>query len=418
MMATRTSQHDTPDQVDRIEMAAVMEQISHRSVRADSWADVDLIQSGLVAVREVQAWCDADARLVAQCGPRRFVPAAHGRGVEGIARISRPQDHPNDPETLTKTPRLADAFGDSTITADHIDAVTRAYEVNTAQSGELRARRRAGRHHRAAPSTRSPSRFDLEVDPLQDDGLDRLDQQRRNVRADSWVDLDGMSNLDQFDPSPHRRGADRRHDRGHLRRDRPTPAPTTIENSASSPARASRSASSSTKPYDVSDDHRPSHRHCITHAATRTSDQASRGAVRRDRRQAPNHTRRRLPYPLGDARRLRHHLHRHHRRPRIIIPATASCCSRQANSTSDDRLDFAVQHNNSAYTASPDTRHPRLRRRLRPLPSSTTSSGGATSRTNLSRPSRVPDHCPMARVDCSLRAVDWRSSCLRHSMVD
>jgi hypothetical protein len=45
-------------------------------------------------------------------------------------------------------------------------------------------------------------RLDLEVNRLQDDdGLDRLARQRRNVRARSWVDTDGMWNLSaKFDP--------------------------------------------------------------------------------------------------------------------------------------------------------------------------------------------------------------------------
>ena len=41
-----------------MEIAAVIERVGAiASVRADSSASVDLIESGLIAVREVQAWC-------------------------------------------------------------------------------------------------------------------------------------------------------------------------------------------------------------------------------------------------------------------------------------------------------------------------------------------------------------------------
>ncbi|HUV18617.1 MAG TPA: HNH endonuclease, partial [Ilumatobacteraceae bacterium] len=53
-----------------MEIAAVVERVGAiASVRADSSASIDLIESGLVAVREVQAWCDAQhAGLVEQLG--------------------------------------------------------------------------------------------------------------------------------------------------------------------------------------------------------------------------------------------------------------------------------------------------------------------------------------------------------------
>ena len=45
-------------------------------------------------------------------------------------------------------------------------------------------------------------RLDLETKRLQDDdGIDRLERQRRNARARSWVDVEGMWNLSaKFDP--------------------------------------------------------------------------------------------------------------------------------------------------------------------------------------------------------------------------
>jgi hypothetical protein len=51
-----------------MEIGAVVERVEHISaVRSNPSADADLIQSGLVAIREVQAWCDAQhAGLVAR----------------------------------------------------------------------------------------------------------------------------------------------------------------------------------------------------------------------------------------------------------------------------------------------------------------------------------------------------------------
>ncbi|HUV17939.1 MAG TPA: HNH endonuclease, partial [Ilumatobacteraceae bacterium] len=53
-----------------MEIAGVIERVERiASVRTNPAAAVDLIESGLVAVREVQAWCDAQhAGLVEQLG--------------------------------------------------------------------------------------------------------------------------------------------------------------------------------------------------------------------------------------------------------------------------------------------------------------------------------------------------------------
>jgi hypothetical protein len=51
-----------------MEVVGVVERVGHISaVRSNPAADADLVQSGLVAIREVQAWCDAQhAGLVAR----------------------------------------------------------------------------------------------------------------------------------------------------------------------------------------------------------------------------------------------------------------------------------------------------------------------------------------------------------------
>ena len=73
-----------------MEIAAVVERVGAiASVRADAAASVDLIESGLVAVREVQAWCDAQhAGLVTQLEgidsfPEQRIAKASKKSLEG-----------------------------------------------------------------------------------------------------------------------------------------------------------------------------------------------------------------------------------------------------------------------------------------------------------------------------------------------
>jgi hypothetical protein len=188
-----------------MEIAAVVERVGAISaVRANSSASADLIESGLVAVREVQAWCDAQhAGLVEQLGhidsfPEQRIAKASKKSLGQAAKTTERS------KTLAKTPQLADALGDGAITGDHIDAVTRASKkLDTTKRGELLDRANALVDVATAGTVDEfARRLDLEVNRLQDDdGLDRLARQRRNVRARSWVDTDGMWNLSaKFDP--------------------------------------------------------------------------------------------------------------------------------------------------------------------------------------------------------------------------
>ena len=173
-------------------------------VRASTSAGVDLIESGLVALREVQAWCDAQhAGLVARLEdidsfPEQRIANASKQSLHKAAKSTERS------KTLTQTPHLADALGDGAITGDHIDAVTRASrKLGADRRGELIGRAdRLVEVAKAGTVDEFARRLDLETKRLQDDdGLDRLERQRRNTRARTWVDLDGMWNLSaKFDP--------------------------------------------------------------------------------------------------------------------------------------------------------------------------------------------------------------------------
>ena len=159
------------------------------SVRANTAATADLIETGLVAVHEVQAWCDAQqAGLVAQLDgidsfPEQRIANASKTSLSNAAKTTERS------KTLTTTPKLADALGDGAITGDHIDAVTRAAKkLDASKRPELLKRANAlAEVAKAGTVEQFTRRLDLETKRLQDDdGLDRLARQRRNVRARTW----------------------------------------------------------------------------------------------------------------------------------------------------------------------------------------------------------------------------------------
>ncbi len=188
-----------------MEIAAVLERVERiANVRANPAADSDLVRSGLVAVREAKAWLDAQhAGLVSQL---REVDSFPEQAVADASRTSLGQATRCTERSLTlgATPHLADALGDGAITAEHVDAVTRASKkLDGVQRGEFIERADA----LAAVATAGTvdefaRRLDLETKRLQDDdGLDRLQRQRRNARARTWVDSEEMWNLSvKFDP--------------------------------------------------------------------------------------------------------------------------------------------------------------------------------------------------------------------------
>ena len=188
-----------------MEIAAVVERVEDISaVRSNPVAGRDLITSGLVAVREVRAWLDAQqAGLVSQL---RAVDSFVEKTVADAAKQSLGQAAKSTERstTLESTPKLADALNDGAITGDHVDAVTRASrKLDGAKRVEFIERADAlAEVAKAGTVDEFARRLDLETKRLQqDDGMDRLERQRRNTRARSWVDPDGMWNLTaKFDP--------------------------------------------------------------------------------------------------------------------------------------------------------------------------------------------------------------------------
>ncbi|HSL74610.1 MAG TPA: HNH endonuclease signature motif containing protein [Ilumatobacteraceae bacterium] len=181
------------ERVDRVDAAC-----------ADPSADADAVQAALVAVRELSGWLEARkgvlvGRLRAVSSFPEAVIAEADRSSLGAATKTTERS-----ETLAATPKLADALEDGAITAGHIDAVTRSSkQMNPEQREELLERADALVAVAAAGTVDDfRRRLELEAKRLQaDDGMDRLERQRRATRLSTWVDPDGMWNLrGRFDP--------------------------------------------------------------------------------------------------------------------------------------------------------------------------------------------------------------------------
>ena len=113
--------------VEVMETGAVIERVRHIGVvRDDVDASADVIESGLVSLRELTAWADAQHAVLAgrlaqldSFAESRLAAAAKsslGAAAKTTARA----------RTLDATPELARRLDDGLITAGHVDAVTRA----------------------------------------------------------------------------------------------------------------------------------------------------------------------------------------------------------------------------------------------------------------------------------------------------
>ena len=188
-----------------MEIAGVVERVERiAEVRATPAADAAMVQSGLVAVREARAWLDAQhAGLAAQLQevssfPESAIAEADRTSVGAASKVTERS------ETLSATPKLAGALADGAVTAGHVDAVTRTSKrLDPGQRAELLERADQLVAVAAAGTVDEfRRRLELEATRLEtDDGLDRLERQRRTTRLSTWVDSDGMWNLrGRFDP--------------------------------------------------------------------------------------------------------------------------------------------------------------------------------------------------------------------------
>jgi hypothetical protein len=174
------------------------------AVRAAVDPDAALVQSGLVAVREARAWLDAQhAGLVSQLNAVSSFPESAIAESDkcGLGAAGKSKERA---ETLEATPSLADALEEGAITAGHVDAVTRTSKSLDADQRDELLERADELAAVAAATTVDEFRRRLELEARQlqrSDGMDRLDRQRRATSLRTWVDGEGMWNLNgRFDP--------------------------------------------------------------------------------------------------------------------------------------------------------------------------------------------------------------------------
>jgi hypothetical protein len=189
-----------------MEVGGVIEEV-HRitDVRGDDTACRKDCETALRAVGRLEAWLAASkAALTSRLSSQVSFPE------QTIADCTRgsTRDAIKDKEradTLDAVPSFADALDEAAITAGHVDALTRAVKGldNDEQRNELRDRA-AGLVGVATAATVEQFRRRLGIEAKnirRDDGLDRLERQRRDTQLRTWVDGDGMVCLSgRFDP--------------------------------------------------------------------------------------------------------------------------------------------------------------------------------------------------------------------------
>ena len=178
-----------------MEIAGVIERVERiAAVRADPAASKSTITSGLVAVRQAQAWLDAQhAGLVARLRqvdsfPEKTIADA---SKSSLGQASRTTERS---ATMGSTPALADALEHGAITAGHIDAITRTAKKLDPDKRDVLFERADALTAVATAATvdQFARRLDLEARRLlDDDGEARLERQRRAARARTWVEADG-----------------------------------------------------------------------------------------------------------------------------------------------------------------------------------------------------------------------------------
>ncbi|MEP6151033.1 DUF222 domain-containing protein [Ilumatobacter sp.] len=174
------------------------------SVRADSSASTDSLISAMRSVAELRSFlaaAEADLALrlrVASSFAEPEIAAVSGESLSAASRVIERG------ETLAVVAGLAEALDDARLTAGHVDAVTRGakslepserdalfgrIEGLVEEAGGLSVAEFARRVRREADEVRA------------DDGMGRLERQRRATSMSTWTDDEGMWNVrGRFDP--------------------------------------------------------------------------------------------------------------------------------------------------------------------------------------------------------------------------
>ena len=188
-----------------MKIGAVIERAQEiAAVRADDGAEPGDIEGALRAASQLRSWLassDADltARLASQVSfPEQTIADCTRSSLGDAAKAKERSD------TLDAVPSFADALDEAAVTPGHVDAITRAGKsLDGDQRSELFDRVAALVDvASAATITEFRRRLALEVKSIQaDDGMERLERQRRATRLRTWTDDEGMWRFDgRFDP--------------------------------------------------------------------------------------------------------------------------------------------------------------------------------------------------------------------------
>lgn len=189
-----------------MDLAIVVEQVQHiAAVRATDSADRASLEAALCDVGRLESWLAGT-----KAGLTSKLSAVVSFPEQTIADCTRgsTRDAINDKaraDTLEAAPSLADALDSASVTTGHVDAVTKAgRSLDAEQRAELIERLDRGLLDVAAVASIEQwrRRLAIEVKNIRrDDGVDRLERQKRATSLRTWTDGEGMWCLSgRFDP--------------------------------------------------------------------------------------------------------------------------------------------------------------------------------------------------------------------------
>jgi hypothetical protein len=188
-----------------MDVGAVVERVREvSSVSGDPAAGRSTIEGAITASAQIKAWlAAADARLASALAgqvsfPEKTIADCTRSSLNDASKAKERAD------TLGKVPGFADALDSAAVTAGHVDAITsKAKPLTDTQRAEY-FDRVAGLVDIAASATVEEFRRRLAMEARateRDDGLDRLERQRRTTALRVWTDTEGMWRFDgRFDP--------------------------------------------------------------------------------------------------------------------------------------------------------------------------------------------------------------------------
>jgi hypothetical protein len=189
-----------------MDLASIIERVTEVSLTSSEPAAAgrSSLESAITASSEVTAWlAAAKARMTTALAaevsfPEKTIAECTRESVRDAAKATERAD------TLGKVPGFADALDAAAVTAGHVDAITsKAKPLTDSQRAEY-FERVAGLVAVASSATVEEFRRRLAHEARateRDDGMDRLERQRRDTRVRVWTDTEGMWRLDgRFDP--------------------------------------------------------------------------------------------------------------------------------------------------------------------------------------------------------------------------